>query len=528
MKRKQDNNILKFFMYPFIGIYNVIKYILVAFYGVLYSIFSGLKFIIVDLFKILSYKLNNTVRKTKDKELRPVIKKEDNNSKKKKKVKVYNYSKRYLEKLNFKKQKLIYDLQHDGAIRSKLPNVYLYTAKNKEGKIVNGRFTGLSKLDVNAFLINEGYEVYDIQNNKLINFVFGESAIFSQKLSSKELIFWLTQLSTYLRSGLKLNDSIKILANQMGKNKDRQQAFQSVIYELTLGESFSSAMNKQGALFPALLINMVRAAEASGTLTETLEEMAEYYTEMDKTRKQMISALTYPSIITIFALAVVTFILVYVIPQFQGIYESSNAEIGGLTLAIINLSAFLQANWMTMIFIIVGVIVLYYAAYKKIKAFRATMQKFNMKLPVIGKVMIYNELTIFTKTFASLLKNNVFITDSMDILSRITNNEVYKEIMQKTIDNIINGEKISDAFKDHWAIPEEAYYMIVTGESTGELDNMMLKVSEYFQEMHRNLVSSLKSFIEPIMISGLALIVGVIILAVIVPMFDLTSQISAS
>ena len=159
--------------------------------------------------------------------------------------------------------------------------------------------------------------------------------------------------------------------------------------------------------------------------------------------------------------------------------------------------------------------------YKKIKAFRKNIQVFAMKLPVIGNISKYNEMTIFAKTFSSLLRNNVFITESIDILSKITNNEVYKEIMYNTIDNVVKGEKISAAFKDHWAIPDVAYYMIVTGESTGKLAEMMSKVSTYYQEMHRNLVNSLKSFIEPIMISGLAIVVGVILLAVIVPMFGI-------
>ena len=135
-------------------------------------------------------------------------------------------------------------------------------------------------------------------------------------------------------------------------------------------------------------------------------------------------------------------------------------------------------------------------------------------------------MAIFSKTFASLLNNNVFITDSMDILSKITNNEVYKSILYKTINNIVKGEKISEAFKDHWAIPDVAYYMIVTGEETGELGNMMQKVSEYYQMMHRNIVNNLKAFIEPIMISFLAIVVGGIIVAVIVPMFGMYNNIS--
>ena len=154
------------------------------------------------------------------------------------------------------------------------------------------------------------------------------------------------------------------------------------------------------------------------------------------------------------------------------------------------------------------------------------MQIILMHIPVVKNVIIYNELTIFSKTFASLLRNNVFITDSMDILSRITNNEIYRAILYKTINNIIKGDKISEAFKDHWAIPDVAYYMIVTGESTGDLANMMQKVSDYYQLLHKNIVNNLKSFIEPIMICFLAIIVGAIIIAVIVPMFGMYEQIT--
>ena len=180
---------------------------------------------------------------------------------------------------------------------------------------------------------------------------------------------------------------------------------------------------------------------------------------------------------------------------------------------------------MVLIGVISAIIVTIIVLYKTVKAFKTTIQIFLMHIPVIKNVIIYNELTIFSKTFASLLRNNVFITDSMDILSRITNNEVYRAILYRTINNIIKGEKISEAFKDHWAIPDVAYYMIVTGESTGDLATMMQKVSDYYQLLHKNIINNLKSFIEPIMIAFLAVIVGLIIIAVIVPMFSLYDQI---
>ena len=148
-----------------------------------------------------------------------------------------------------------------------------------------------------------------------------------------------------------------------------------------------------------------------------------------------------------------------------------------------------------------------------------------MHIPPFSNIIIYNEVTMFTKTFASLLKHTVFITDSMEVLNKMTNNEIYKSMILDTITNLAKGEKISKAFEDSWAFPIPAYEMIVTGEKTGQLAEMMQKVSEYYQELHRNEVVRLKAFIEPILIIGLTFGVGVIILAVIIPMFDLYQQI---
>ena len=149
-----------------------------------------------------------------------------------------------------------------------------------------------------------------------------------------------------------------------------------------------------------------------------------------------------------------------------------------------------------------------------------------MHIPLFSKIIIYNEMTIFTKTFSSLLKNNVFITESMEILTKITNNEIYRDIMINTINNIALGEKISTSFKDNWAIPDVAYYMIVTGESTGELAEMMSKVSVYYQEEQKNIINALKSLIEPFMIIFLAVVVGGVVLSVLIPMFSLYGEIS--
>lgn len=520
-----ENKPIKEKKYWYVMVLNFFKNIVLVLFHILTFAFIGVKACTYDLFVYLynfaSWRLDKAYKRTKE-----VLgtNNEREIEKKKKKEKVYNYSAKTLAKLESEYQELLRDLQTTGATRSKDVNVYYFKVRDKSGKIITGTMNGLSKLDINAFLVNEGYTVYSIKTSPLINFVFKESNFINSKMSTKELIFWLTQLSTYLKAGITLNEAVKILSKQMSAKKSKARAFQSISYELTLGANFSVALEKQGNMFPALLINMIKAAEASGTLLETLEDMSAYYTEIDETKKQMKSAMTYPTVISVFAFGVVTFILMFIIPKFVEIYESNDITISGLTAVVIWIGNFLVNNIFIIIGFIILVVICLYVAYKEVKAFRKSFQTMLMHIPVIKDLIIYNELTIFTKTFASLLRNNVFITESIDILSKITNNEIYKAILYKTINNIVKGEKISEAFKDHWAVPDVAYFMIVTGESTGELDNMMQKVSEYYQGLHRNVVSNLKAFIEPILIGFLALVVGGIIIAVVVPMFGMYGE----
>ena len=149
------------------------------------------------------------------------------------------------------------------------------------------------------------------------------------------------------------------------------------------------------------------------------------------------------------------------------------------------------------------------------------MQKLYMHIPVLKNIIMYSEVAMFSRTFASLINHGVYITDSMDVLLNVSENEIYRDIIKNTVNNLNSGGKISDAFKDHWAFPLVAYEMIVTGENTGQLGVMMEKVADYYEGLHRNAVTSIKSLIEPIVIIFLAGAVGLIILAIILPMFEM-------
>ena len=413
------------------------------------------------------------------------------------------------------------------AEKSKTKQTYEYIVRAPEGNVVKGYWAAFSVVEVHSFLKTQGYKVYSIKTNQWINLMYGNVGGSYDKFKTHDLIFFLAQVSTYLKVGIPLADAIRILTKQF-KNKKYKRILSQLNYDLTTGKSFSEALAKQENAFPSILINMVKTAEMTGELPETLDDMEEYFTEIEETRKAMVTAMMYPAIIFVIAVGVGTFIMLYVVPKFIEIYNTmDNAQIPGITLAVLAFSNFLQKYIIYIGIAIVVLLILFIYLYKNVQSFRKTVQWALMHLPVFGDVIIYKEVTTFTKTFSSLLSHNVFITDSMEILNKVTNNEIYKDLIYDAINNIAQGRSISSAFKDQWAFPIPAYEMIVTGERTGQLPEMMHKISLYYQDLHKNSVTRIKTFVEPALIIMLTAMVGVIVLSIVVPMFSMYSQIQA-
>ncbi|MDD6093650.1 MAG: type II secretion system F family protein [Bacilli bacterium] len=401
---------------------------------------------------------------------------------------------------------------------------FKYKVKEADGKIIESFFDAENKVDVESFLLNKGYQIIEITEDKLSASLGLIGASTSKKMSSKDLNFFLTQLSTYVKSGIPLLDSMEILSRQ-SKKKNIAMLYRKIVFDLNRGVSFSDCLAKQGKVFPKMLINMLKTSEMTGDLTGVLDDMAAYYKRQDSNRKQIINAMTYPSVLMVFAVAVLTFVITYVVPSFTSMYESTGSSLPGITVAIINISNFVTGNWYYILGGIIVVVTLFTLIYKSSTGFKYATQSFLMHIPVVKDIIKYNQLVTFTSTFSTLIKHDVFITDSMDILSKITENEVYKKIINNAIENLSKGNGVSVAFKGHWAFPETAYEMLLTGEKTGKLGEMMEHVSTYYQEEQTNIIARLKSLIEPVMIVLLAVIVGVILLAVVVPMFDIYSTI---
>lgn len=405
-------------------------------------------------------------------------------------------------------------VEYDAKGRAKKPTkAFTYVILNDMGKKVKSTIDAETEAEVRNFLLSQNYKVVSIEPRKAsdIEISFG-------KMSANDLAFSLTQLSTYIKSGIPLADSVTILAKQATKPALRK-SFNQLVFELLKGENLSDAMLSQSKVYPGLLINMVKTAEMTGDLPSILDDMADYYTSMDQTRKQMKSAMIYPIIVLLIAFGVLIFMLTYLVPQFASMFKENGADLPTLTKTILATSKFMTTHWAILLAALLVIVVSFVLLMKKVVSFKRTVQIILMHIPIIKNIIIYNEVANFTKTFASLLNHGVFITDSMEILSKITNNEVYKGIIANCLTNLAKGDSVSSAFKGQWAFPVVAYEMIVTGEKTGQLGPMMEKVANHFQMLHKNIIDQLKSMVEPVLICFLAVVVGIILLSIIQPMF---------
>ncbi len=401
---------------------------------------------------------------------------------------------------------------------------YKYKVRTKDGKVIEDSLDAVSKMEVENFLASQQYEILQINEEKLSGGVSIGLGNLSRRMSNKDLNFFLTQLSTYIKAGIPLTESMQILSRQ-NKKKSRKVLYSKIVYELNRGVTFSDALAKQGNTFPKMLINMLKTSELTGNLTEVLDEMAIYYKRADSNAKQIKNAMTYPSVLLVFALGVLTFVILWVVPSFTSMYDATGGDLPAITRVVMNISDFLDQNILYIALGLIVLIIVIIILYKNVYSVKYGLQWFVLHIPVVSDIVKYNQIVMFTSTFATLIKHDVFITDSMDILGKISNNEIYRNIIDKAIDNLSNGVGLSKAFEGHWAFPDVAYEMLLTGEKTGRLGPMMEQVANYYQEEQTNIVTRLKSLIEPIMIILLAAIVGVVLLSVVYPMFDIYKNI---
>jgi type IV pilus assembly protein PilC len=339
-----------------------------------------------------------------------------------------------------------------------------------------------------------------------------------------DLVMFTRQLATMVDAGLAMVQSLQGLAEQT-QNKAMRDVIKDVCTRVEGGDSFSEALQKHPKVFNRLYVAMVGAGEKGGLLAEILARLAVYLENAARLRKKVKSAMMYPTVVTFVAIAITVFLLVKVIPVFGEIYSGFGAKLPGPTQFLINLSDIVKSYFIIMILAGVG-IVYGWLAFIKTKKGREFWDKNRIKLPIFGSIAHKICLARFTRTLASLIRSGVPILEVLQIVSQTVGNVVMEKAIKVASSDIERGEGISAALSKHPVFPNMIIRMIMAGEQTGKIDNMLERISDFLDEEIETTLSGITSLIEPILIVFLGVVVGGMVICMFLPIFKLSEIVS--
>jgi type IV pilus assembly protein PilC len=339
------------------------------------------------------------------------------------------------------------------------------------------------------------------------------------KVSLADLVVFTRQLATMIDAGIAIVQALQSLSDQ-SPNKVMRDTIKDVCARVESGESFSEALQKHPKAFNKLYISMVQAGEKGGLLAEILERLATYLENTERIRKKVKSSLMYPVTVTLVAISITIFLLVKVIPVFKEVYSGFGAKLPAPTQVLIDISAFVSHY---LILIIPGFIALIWGCsyYIKTKKGREMWDARRIKLPIFGPIAQKICLVRFTRTLASLVRSGVPILDVLQIVSQTVGNVVLERAVKAAAQDIERGEGISNALGKHQVFPSMIIRMLSAGEQTGNIDDMMERVSKFLDEEIENSLSSLMSLIEPLLIVFLGIVIGGMVICMYLPIFNL-------
>ncbi len=397
-----------------------------------------------------------------------------------------------------------------------------YTARNMtNGQILKGTFEGKNKDELLQHLKKSKLTlVSQREAAKGPGFAALRRA---QAIKTRDIVIFTRQFATMINAGLPLVQSLDILAKQT-ENKALQDVTRSVVFDVESGHTLADAFAKHPKAFPDLYVNMVAAGEAGGILDTILLRLATFLEKSDALVRKVKGAMVYPAVIFAVAGIAVAVLLIFVIPTFQSMFASVNLELPLPTRIVIGASDLLINYWWLLGLVIVGIffaIRSYYATPDGRKRIDALM----LNLPVLGDLLRKSAVSRFTRTLGTLISSGVSILDGLEITAKTAGNRVIHDAVMESRASIAGGETIAAPLEKSKVFPPMVISMISVGESTGGLDEMLSKIADFYDEEVDVAVSALLSLMEPIMIVVLGVIVGGMVVAMYLPIFDMVNAV---
>ncbi|WP_114417777.1 type II secretion system F family protein [Marinospirillum perlucidum] len=400
----------------------------------------------------------------------------------------------------------------------KPPKIHLYhwEGTNARRERIKGEIEAEDINFVRAKLREQGISPKRIRKKSSFSLKLGE------KVTARDITLFSRQLATMIKAGVPVVQALTITIEGQTKKKMRDLLI-DLRDQVSAGIPVAQALRRHPLIFDDLFCSLVEAGEASGALEDMLERVAMYKERMESLKNKIKKALYYPIFVMVIGLAVAALLLIKVVPEFERMFASFGAELPAYTQMVINLSRFMQ-EWWYLVFGSLGVaLYLVFFWRKRSETFAYNLSKFTLRLPIAGQLLHKSAVARFSRTLATSFSAGVPLVDALDSAGSSTGNLVYRKIIHNIKEDVATGQQLNFAMRQARIFPTMVNQMVAIGEESGALDTMLLKVAEFFEEEVNTMVDSMTSLLEPLVIAVLGVIVGGLVIAMYLPIFQMGS-----
>jgi type IV pilus assembly protein PilC len=402
--------------------------------------------------------------------------------------------------------------------------VFTYEARGTDGKKIDG---SLKAADRNAAIDQIKKKNLTVVNLVEDTGVAAKRNLFGRppraKVKTKDICILTRQLSTMISAGIPLLESLEILCEQ-ASDPGFRRVMDRIIERVRSGTDFSTALGEHPKIFSTIFVNMIKAGEVSGNLDVILTRLAEYLESIEEIKREVKSAMVYPTVSLVMILSITAGLVVGIVPKFKVIFDQLGmTELPAVTQVLLDISSFLQNQWFIAIILIAGSIT-GFVMFKRSKKGKKIWHRFLLSAPVFGQLVRKVAISRFSRTFSTLIQSGVPMLGALDIVAGTAGNVVIEEAVLKAKDAVSRGETLGEPLAATKVFPPMVTRMIAIGEKTGALEKLLAKISEFYDAEVKAAVKALTSLIEPLMIGIMGLLVGGIVLAIFMPIIELQKK----
>jgi type IV pilus assembly protein PilC len=391
---------------------------------------------------------------------------------------------------------------------------YVWEGKDRRGNKSKGELTGSNLALVKAQLRKQG--IIPDKVKKKPKPLFGGS----KKITPFDIAMLTRQLATMMKAGVPLVQSFDIVADGL-ENKGLQELVMSIRNDISSGTSFAGALRKHPKHFDNLYCNLVDSGEKAGALEQMLDRIATYLEKTELLKKKVKKAMTYPIAVVVVAIIVTAILLVKVVPQFESLFQGFGAELPVFTQMVVHLSEWMQTWWFVVLLGIVGTIFLFKEAVRRSQKFSDLVDKYVLKLPVVGEILDKSAVAKFGRVLSTTFAAGVPLVDALDSVAGATGNAVYRDAIDRIKNDVSSGTQLQASMRQQDVFPVMAVQLTAIGEESGNLDEMLAKVAEHYEAVVDDMVDNLTALMEPMIMAVLGVLVGGLIIAMYLPIFQM-------